>query len=141
MSLCACRLTLRPHPWSSPDTDEPPVPESVRDTGLSEEFIVDLLLKTLYVQGARTGQQLTAAVRLPFPFVDDQLLSLQQRRLVEVLGTSGPNRGALRLRSHRCRTGPRPRGAELQPVRRPRAGAAGRSTAPGWRSSPSGTST
>ena len=25
-----------------PDTDEPPVPESVRDTGLSEEFIVDL---------------------------------------------------------------------------------------------------
>ena len=77
-----------------PDTDEPPVPESVRDTGLSEEFIVDLLLKTLYVQGVRTGRQLTAAVRLPFTFVDDRLLSLQQRRLVEVLGTSGPNRGA-----------------------------------------------
>jgi predicted ATPase with chaperone activity len=77
-----------------PDSLEPPVPESVRDTGLSEEFIVDLLLKTLYVQGARTGRQLTSAVRLPFTFVDDRLLSLQQRRLVEVLGTSGPNRGA-----------------------------------------------
>jgi predicted ATPase with chaperone activity len=77
-----------------PDSPEPPVPGSVQDTGLSEEFIVDLLLKTLYVQGVRTGRQLTAAVRLPFTFVDDRLLSLQQRRLVEVLGTSGPNRGA-----------------------------------------------
>ncbi|MDF3052917.1 MAG: putative ATPase [Geminicoccaceae bacterium] len=77
-----------------PDTAEPPVPESVRHTGLSEEFIIDLLLKTLYVQGVRTGRQLTAAVRLPFTFVDDRLLSLQQRRLVEVLGTSGPNRGS-----------------------------------------------
>jgi predicted ATPase with chaperone activity len=77
-----------------PDSAEPPVPESVGDTGLSEEFLVDLLLKTLYVQGARTGRQLTGAVRLPFTFVDDRLLTLQQRRLVEVLGTSGPNRGA-----------------------------------------------
>jgi predicted ATPase with chaperone activity len=77
-----------------PDSPEPPVPETVADTGLSEEFIVDLLLKTLYIQGVRTGRQLTAAVRLPFAFVDDRLLSLQQRRLVEVLGTTGPNRGS-----------------------------------------------
>jgi predicted ATPase with chaperone activity len=73
---------------------EPPVPGSIQDTGLSEEFLVDLLLKTLYVQGVRTGRQLTAAVRLPFTFVDDRLLTLQQRRMVEVLGTSGPNRGS-----------------------------------------------
>ena len=33
-------------------------------------------------------------VRLPFPFVDDQLLTLQQRRFVEVRGTSGPEPGA-----------------------------------------------
>jgi predicted ATPase with chaperone activity len=77
-----------------PDALEPPVPESIGDTGLSEEFIVDLLIKTLYVQGVRTGRQLTAAVRLPFSFVDDRLLTLQQRRLVEVLGTGGPNRGS-----------------------------------------------
>jgi predicted ATPase with chaperone activity len=32
-------------------------------------------------------------VRLPFAFVDDRLLSLQQRRLVEVRSTTGPNRG------------------------------------------------
>jgi predicted ATPase with chaperone activity len=95
-------VTLAPTPAAAPygrserlpEASQPPVPETVRDTGLSEEFIVDLLLKTLYVQGARTGSQLVSAVRLPFSFVDDRLLSLQQRRLVEVLGTSGPNRGA-----------------------------------------------
>jgi predicted ATPase with chaperone activity len=87
-------ITPYGHTLEHPDSLEPPVPERVLDTGLSEEFIVDLILKTLYVQGVRTGRQLMAAVRLPFAFVDDRLLSLQQRRLVEVLGTSGPNRGA-----------------------------------------------
>ena len=65
-------------------------PRPSRHTGLSAEFIVDLLLKTLYVQGARTGQHLTDAVRLPFDFVDDQLLTLQQRRLVEVRAPAAP---------------------------------------------------
>ncbi|MGH7536706.1 MAG: ATP-binding protein [Gemmatimonadales bacterium] len=70
----------------------PPVPQRVEDTGLSAEFIIDLILKTLYVQGARTGQQLTDSLCLPFPFVDDQVLALQQRRFIEVRGTSGHSR-------------------------------------------------
>jgi predicted ATPase with chaperone activity len=75
-----------------PDSAPRP-PETIADTGLSTEFIIDLLVKTLYVQGARTGQHLTDVLKLPFDFVDDQLLMLQQRRLVEVRGTSGPSRG------------------------------------------------
>jgi predicted ATPase with chaperone activity len=71
---------------------DPPLPQTVEDTGLSEEFIIDLVLKTLYVQGARSGKQLTDSIKLPFPFVDDQLLSLQQRRMVEVKGTQGASR-------------------------------------------------
>ena len=104
------------------------VPHRARDRrghrALARSSIADLLLKTLYVQGARTGQQLTDAIRLPFAFVDDQLLSLQQRRLVEV---SGQRRGPWRvhLRPDRRRARPRPRGAGLQPVRRPGARAAG----------------
>ena len=70
----------------------PRQPRTLEDTGLSQEFITDLLLKMLYVQGALTGQTLTDRVALPFPFVDDQLLSLQQRRMVEVRGTHGPSR-------------------------------------------------
>ena len=80
-------------PAFPPDADTPPVPATIEDTGLTEEFVTDLLLKTLYAQGARTGQQLVEAVCLPFPVVDDLLLTLQQRRLVEVRGTSGPSRG------------------------------------------------
>jgi predicted ATPase with chaperone activity len=87
-------LSSRARPGRGPaERMAPPPPETIADTGLSPEFIIDLLLKTLYVQGARTGQHLTDVVRLPFDFVDSQLLMLQQRRLVEVRGTSGPSRG------------------------------------------------
>ena len=70
------------------------LPATIEETGLTAEFVTDLLLKTLYTQGSRTGQQLAEAVCLPFPVVDDQLLTLQQRRMIEVRGTSGPSRGS-----------------------------------------------
>jgi predicted ATPase with chaperone activity len=73
-------------------SDKPPVPASLEETGLSSAFVADLILKTLYVQGARTGGQIERFVRLPFPILDNQLLDLQQRRLVEVLGTTGHTR-------------------------------------------------
>ncbi|MET0396553.1 MAG: ATP-binding protein [Longimicrobiaceae bacterium] len=70
----------------------PPVPATLAATGISEEAIVDLLLKSLYVQGARTGQQLADSVALPFDLLDELLLPLQQRRFVEVRGTAGAGR-------------------------------------------------
>ena len=70
----------------------PALPRTLADTGLSEEFIVDLALKVLYVQGPRLGDQLSEVIKLPFPFVDDQLLQMQQRRLVEVRATQGASR-------------------------------------------------
>jgi predicted ATPase with chaperone activity len=85
--------TSVPRPSIAEEPTRPPLPETIEATGLSAEFVVDLLVKALYVQGARTGQQLMETVKLPFPFVDDQLLGLQQRRLVEVRGTSGAGRG------------------------------------------------
>ncbi len=85
--------TSIPTPSLAEEPRRPPLPETLEATGLSSEFVVDLLLKTLYVQGARTGQQLMETVKLAFPFVDDQMLSLQQRRMVEVRGTSGAGRG------------------------------------------------
>ena len=74
--------------------DLPPSPDKLADTGLTGDFVRDLLLKTLYVQGTRTGQQLSEFVALPFGLIDDELLTLQQRRFVEVRGTHGPNRGS-----------------------------------------------
>src|SRR5512138_2316072 len=77
-----------------PRSDAPRIPEHLSDTGLTPDFVRDLLLKTLYVQGTRTGQQLAEFVALPFGLIDDELLTLQQRRFVEVRGTHGPNRGS-----------------------------------------------
>ncbi|MEO7987481.1 MAG: ATP-binding protein [Gemmatimonadales bacterium] len=53
----------------------------------------DLLLRTMYVQGAQLGQALSESVRLPFPIIDDLLLTMQHRRLAEVRGVTGPGRG------------------------------------------------
>ena len=70
----------------------PPVPETLEATGLSSAAISDLLLRTLHQQGARTGAQLEGFIRLPFHLLDDELLTLQQRRLVEVRSTQGVGR-------------------------------------------------
>ena len=84
------RDVLRDEEEEAPSS--PPLPQTIPDTGLSEEFIVDLALKMLYVQGPRTGKQITDLIKLPFPFVDEQLASMQQRRFVEVRSTVGASR-------------------------------------------------
>jgi predicted ATPase with chaperone activity len=83
---------------SEPDLSEPgiipPVPEKLEDTGLVADTVRDLLLKALYVQGSRSGQYLADLLRLPFPIVDEELLTLQHRRFIEVRGTTAPHRGS-----------------------------------------------
>ncbi len=71
----------------------PPVPESLRETGLTDEAVIDLILKLLYVQGAQTTQKLTETICLPFELIDEQVLALQARRFIEVIRTLGPARG------------------------------------------------
>ncbi len=73
---------------------KPALPASLEEAGLSVEFVEELLLKVLYVQGARSGQALTDVVRLPFPFLDERLLDMQQRRFIEVRSAAGANRGS-----------------------------------------------
>src|SRR5690606_20946840 len=57
----------------------------------------DLMLKTLYVHGNRTGQQLMQAIGLPFSLLDEALLELQQRRLVEIGNAGGVGRAGYRF--------------------------------------------
>lgn len=75
----------------------PPPPRTLEDIGLSGETVDELLLKILYVQGAKTGRELTDVIAIPFHIVDERLVQLQQRRLVAVSGTTGPNRGSFRF--------------------------------------------
>jgi hypothetical protein len=87
----------RPPRPSEESPPTPPSPRTLEDTGLSGEAVDDLLVKTLYVQGVLTGRELTNAIALPHAMVDERLMRLQQRQLVGVSGTTGPNRGSYRF--------------------------------------------
>ena len=63
---------------TSTEVEAPPIPETLKETGLSDAFLADLVLKALYAQGARTGDQLSDFIRLPFAILDDVTLTLQQ---------------------------------------------------------------
>jgi predicted ATPase with chaperone activity len=75
------------------DAAVPPSPMTLGDTGLTAGFVQELVLKVLYTHGPRRGQEISDTVRLPFALVDEELQTLQQRRLVEVRGTAGHGRG------------------------------------------------
>ncbi|MEJ2547894.1 MAG: ATP-binding protein [Gemmatimonadota bacterium] len=70
----------------------PPVPITLEDTGLSDSLVEDLLLKMMYDRGAMAGQKLRDELKLPFAILDEVLVDLQQRRFVEVRGTTGQSR-------------------------------------------------
>lgn len=81
-------VAFTPEEPEAPEQEAPPVPQTLADTGLSEGMVSDLIVRTLYVQGARTGEELRRVIGLPFTLLDEELLSLQQRRLVHVRGAS-----------------------------------------------------
>jgi predicted ATPase with chaperone activity len=76
---------------------KPLPPQTLKDVGLVPESIDDLLLKMLYVQGAKTGREITESIALPFDIIDVRMLGMQEQRLLEVVATVGPNRGSYRF--------------------------------------------
>ena len=54
-----------------PDSDPsgPPLPATTEDTGLTEGMISDLVLKTLYAQGARSGEQRRQSISWAGPWI------------------------------------------------------------------------
>ena len=65
----------------------PAVPDNLAETGLSQGYLADLLMKTLHTYGARTGRQLAESLRLPYSIVEDPLMWIRQRQLIEVRGS------------------------------------------------------
>ncbi len=84
--------TMTPAPTKPRQQTAPPVPKELVDTGLSEALLQDLILKSLYEIGARTGEELRRLIKLPFILLDEQLSDLQQRHLIEVRGAGEQNR-------------------------------------------------
>ncbi len=66
--------------------DAPTAPDSLRQAGLSLNFLNDLLLRTLYVQGVMLGLDLARSVCLPFKVIEESLKFLKDEKCVEVQG-------------------------------------------------------
>ncbi|MDD3927938.1 MAG: ATP-binding protein [bacterium] len=63
----------------------PQVPKSVEETGLSPDFISDLILKTLFYRGTLNGGAIASELKLPYATVIQAILrSLRESTLVEV---------------------------------------------------------
>jgi hypothetical protein len=67
----------------------PPAPTSMAQTGLTLNFLLGLLLKTIYVTGHETGSQLREDLKLPGAIVGELLGSAADKNLLEILGRAG----------------------------------------------------
>jgi len=68
----------------------PPMPSSIKETGLGLGFLTDLALKIMYFEGSLTGYELAERMKLPYPGVVDQVVEfLKREKLVEVKGAGG----------------------------------------------------
>src|SRR6266480_3262618 len=73
--------------WESAGVpDAPTAPDSLRQAGLTLNFLNDLLLRTLYVQGVMLGLDLARHVCLPFKVIEESLKFLKDEKCVEVQG-------------------------------------------------------
>ncbi len=66
--------------------EAPTAPDSLRQAGLSLNFLNDLLMRTLYVQGVMLGLDLARNVCLPFKVIEESLKFLKDEKCVEVQG-------------------------------------------------------
>jgi predicted ATPase with chaperone activity len=69
----------------------PRVPENLRQTGLEEIFLEDLICKVLLAHGSLTGQEIAGILGLPAQIFSDLLYDLKQRLLLAYKATSGLN--------------------------------------------------
>ncbi|RJP33496.1 MAG: AAA family ATPase [Candidatus Omnitrophota bacterium] len=67
----------------------PSMPESLEDTGLSDSFVKDLIVKHLYRYGTLSGREIARKLCLPFLLIDPLLDELLQRVYVEKRGGQG----------------------------------------------------
>lgn len=67
----------------------PRYPKTLEDTGLSFNFLFNLLLKTMYVQDLETPSEATESLKISSTIINELLEVARDRNLVEVLGSSG----------------------------------------------------
>lgn len=67
----------------------PCVPDTLQDVGLGEQFLEQLLVKTLQSRGEMIGRDLARAVKLKFSLIDRLLEDLKRAQTVQVKRSAG----------------------------------------------------
>jgi len=67
----------------------PRPPRTIAETGLQQEYLLDLLLKTVYRLGLQLPSEMSDAIKLSVPIVDHLIQDGQDKRLLETLGQRG----------------------------------------------------
>jgi hypothetical protein len=78
-----------------PPIAAPPLPRTIRDTGLSPELIEQLVIKSLY-GGESTGHALSERLRLPYTLIEPIIERVRAEQQLEVRGASGSGSAAFR---------------------------------------------
>ena len=71
--------------------EPPPVPTTVQDTGLETNFLLNLLLRLMYVSGIQTIRELCEHIKLARRVVESLLTFAKNESLVEIRGPAENN--------------------------------------------------
>ena len=67
----------------------PPVPQNFEALGISENLVLDLVMRRMLLEGYSNLQRLSKALRLSVPVIDIVFRHMRQQQLVEVKGMAG----------------------------------------------------
>jgi hypothetical protein len=76
--------------------EPPPAPELMEETGLDAQFLLNFLLKSIYVTGLETPVQASNYMKLLRSAIEPVFERAKKQRLLEVLGTSPTDSSVLR---------------------------------------------
>jgi predicted ATPase with chaperone activity len=80
----------QPPKASAAPTFIPPMPTTVKETGINLASLTDLAIKIMYFEGNISGHELAEQMKLPYPGVVERVMEfLKREKLCEVKGTGG----------------------------------------------------
>jgi hypothetical protein len=86
---CVALGFLAPEELTRFISQSPRAPRTPAETGLDDQFLLNFVLKALYVVGLETALDVAEYITLPLHVVDPLLQVCKERRLVEVTGMTG----------------------------------------------------
>jgi predicted ATPase with chaperone activity len=84
MSCAQPVLTVAPSP-----AFEPPIPQTIEQTGLNQSLVEQLILKDLYFRGDMTGRDLATRLGLQFSLIEDIVENFKRQHLLDVKKSLG----------------------------------------------------